>query len=471
MSRPRIAIIGAGYSGLTAARELLRAGIRPVIYEAGSRAGGLASALPFGWTQIERFYHHWFNCDEDILGLVRELGLGQDLISRPTTTSTFLQGGLHRLSSPGDLLRFRPLRLRDRLRMARLVLQGRTVWDHRKLEGISARSWITRMAGRGVYDVVWKPLFEGKFGPYADEISAVWFWSKLQSRGRSRSKGGREELVYLRGGFQRLTDALVQAVRDGGGRIELGACVEQIARAGGAWQVRTNEGDEAFDHVIVTAPTPVAVKMIDDLPEAYRRQSRAIPYLGVTELMLVLNRPLTQAYWINMNEPGSPFVGLIEHTNFIPPADYDGHHIAYLTRYRHRDDETAGMGTQALMDQWQPWVQRVVPDFEESWLQTVLSFKSEYAQPVVRAGCEKQILPIETPLPGIWHCSMAQVYPQDRGTNFAVRFGRIAAHRVLDAVTRPEPARRVIRVPWSELGPRDASPLNPLPGLEGPAPA
>lgn len=355
--------------------------------------------------------------------------------------------------------------------MARLVLQARTVWDHRKLEGITAKSWITRLAGERVYDVVWRPLFEGKFGPYADEISAVWFWSKLQSRGRSRSRDGREELVYLRGGFQRLTDALVQAVRQGGGRVELGARVERVGRGNGTWHVRTAKGDETFDHVIVTAPTPLAVKMLDDLPETHRQRARAIPYLGVTELMLVMNRPLTQAYWINMNEPGSPFVGLIEHTNFVSPADYEGHHIVYLTRYRDHDDETVRMGTQALMDQWQPWVQRLVPDFEESWLHTVLSFKSAYAQPVVRAGCEGQILPFETPLPGIWMCSMAQVYPQDRGTNYAVRFGRIAAHRVLDAVTRPAPVRRVIRMPWSELASHDGKKLTNLPGLEGPAPA
>jgi protoporphyrinogen oxidase len=278
MAGTGIAIIGTGYSGLSAAYELVRHGQRPVVFESGRVAGGLAECFRFAGTHLEKYYHHWFNHDEDMLRLVRELGLAKHLVRRQTTTSTYYDGKIYRLSSPTDLMRFRPLSMTDRLRLGRMVMRGRRIRDYHVLEGITARRWITETAGQTVYDVVWRPLLEGKFGRHADEISAVWFWSKLRTRGRSRSRRLAEELLYIDGGMQRVTTAMVDVVRTGGGQIRLGCPVKTVRRVDGEWEILTATGAERFAKVLVTAPTPIAMSLLEEMPDAVRRRSESIPY-------------------------------------------------------------------------------------------------------------------------------------------------------------------------------------------------
>ncbi|MBN1345549.1 MAG: NAD(P)/FAD-dependent oxidoreductase [Phycisphaerae bacterium] len=471
MPDSRVAIIGGGYSGLAAAYELAKNGLTPIVFEAGRAPGGLAGSVRLGNTHIERYYHHWFTHDDHVLDLVKELGLQRHLVVHETNTSNYHDNQVYRLSSPLDVLRFGPLRLSDRMRLGRMALKGRSVRDYRRLEGKTARKWITEMAGPTVYDVVWRPLFEGKFGPYADEVSAVWFWSKLQTRGRSRSKRQREQLAYLDGGFQRLTDALVGAVISRGGQVRVSCPVSEIRRRHGQWEVVSEGGCESFDQILVTTPTPIAAEIIPDLPEAYRHRTRAIPYLGVTELMLVLNRRLSPTYWLNVNDPGYPFIGVIEHTNFQPPEAYGGRHVVYLTKYRDAGHEAATMDQASLIKTWLSQVQRMFPTFEESWVRHAQVWKDAYAQPVVRAGCESQIPPAETPLPGIWMCSMAQVYPEDRGTNYAIQQGRRTARGVLEAIERPERRPQAVRIACTTPIEQAAGPAEPIPAFRGLSPA
>jgi len=471
VSETRTAIIGAGYSGLSAGYELARQGIPCTLFESAAMAGGLASCFRLGNSWIERFYHHWFNHDCDVLNLIDDLGLRRHLIRRETTTSSFYANKIYRLSSPADVLRFKPLSLPDRIRLGRMALRAKGINDHRPLEGQTAHEWITQHSSAAVYDTVWRPLFEGKFGHYADRVSAVWFWSKLRTRGQSRSRRRHEELLYLDGGLQRLTRAMSAAIAQGGGDIRLRSPVRKIRRVNGAWEVDTHKGSETFDRVLLTTPVPVTLDLLDDLPESYRRRARAIPYLGVTALVLVLNRPLSDAYWINVNDQSYPFVGIIEHTNFQSPEAYDGRHIVYLTKYRDETHETCGMGTTQIFDRWKVHLQRMFPSFEESWVELALSWHSPHAQPVVLAGNESHILPPETPLPGIWTCSMAQVYPEDRGTNYAVKMGQNTAQRMVAATAVKTAPRRIVRVRWPSPVKGNTGEIEPAAALQGLAPA
>lgn len=471
MSTRRVAIIGGGYSGLSAGLDLARNGVRPTIYEAARVAGGLAACVKLGDTSIEKFYHHWFNHDRDIIDLARELGLGKHLVRRATVTSTFRDDRVYRLSSPVDLMRFKPLSVIDRLRFGRMVLRSRAVKDYRKLYGVTARQWIIDTAGPAVYDVVWRPLFEGKFGKYADRISAVWFWSKLQTRGRSRSAKQSEELLYLDGGFERLTRAMTDDIVGNGGRIQLGCPVRKIRRTDGAWEVLTDDGAQSFDQILLTTPTPISMKLLDDFPDTYRARAGAIPYLGVTALMLVMNRPLSQTYWLNVNDTSYPFVGVIEHTNMQPPEAYGGRHIAYVTKYRDDSHETVGMGSQALLELWQGHLQRMFPEFETSCVDLAMSWRNSHAQPVILAGSEDRILPAATPLPDVWICNMAQIFPEDRGTNYAVRLGRRTAKQMLEAPSRHARRHQIVRVTRPEESRPDVPAIQPAAAYDNLYPA
>ena len=346
VSRPHVAVIGGGFCGLAAAYELGRRGVRATVLERDAEVGGLAGSFPAGGARLEKFYHHWFTNDVHVMNLIAELGQSDQVLTRPTRTGTYYAHDFFKLSTPLDLLRFSPLPFFDRLRLGLLALRARRVKDWRALEEHTAADWLREMGGERVYRVVWAPLLQGKFGDLAEEVAAVWFWNKLKLRG---GRGGEERLAYYRGGFAALADALTRAIRDQGGEIRTGAPVNGLrVRDGRVTGVITPEATLAADAVVATPALPVVADLV--APHAsgeYVDGLRRIRYLANICVVLELDRSLSDIYWLNVNDPGFPFVGVIEHTNFEPASTYAGRHIVYLSRYlpegdalwRMRDEE------------------------------------------------------------------------------------------------------------------------------------
>ena len=212
-SRPHVVVIGAGFCGLAAAYELGLLGIRATVLERDTDIGGLAGSFVAGGTRLEKFYHHWFTSDVHVMRLIAELDMSHRILERPTRTGAYYAHNFFKLSTPADLLRFRPLPFPDRIRLGLLALRARRVRNWRRLEDITAADWLRRLGGERVYRVVWEPLLRGKFGDLAEEVAAVWFWNKLKLRGSSRGRKGEERLVYFQGGFAAFADALADAIR------------------------------------------------------------------------------------------------------------------------------------------------------------------------------------------------------------------------------------------------------------------
>src|SRR5215469_794624 len=215
----RVAIVGGGFTALAAAYELARGGVAVTILEAEPEIAGLAAAFDVGGSKLERFYHHWFTNDVDVMQLIEDLGLSDRVVINPTNTGVYYSNNIFRLSKPLDLLRFTPLKFADRVRLGLLALRARQIKNWRELEHKTAAQWLKELGGESVFQVVWEPLLKGKFGPAAEQISAVWFWNKLKLRGGSRGKGGEERLAYFRGGFVALANELAARIRTYGGRI------------------------------------------------------------------------------------------------------------------------------------------------------------------------------------------------------------------------------------------------------------
>jgi protoporphyrinogen oxidase len=421
-----VAIIGAGYTGLAAAWELTRAGHKVTVYEADEDIGGLAGTFSIGDARLEKFYHHWFTNDVHIMELIQELGCTDQVLYRESNTGNYYANQIFRLSTPLDVLRYKPLSFINRVRLGLIVLQARMVRDWRKLEAVTAADWIRAKAGDTVFEKVWWPLLQGKFGSYADKVSAVWFWKKLVLRGGSRGKGGSEILAYYRGGFAALAQRLAEEIRQQGGEIKLGVPVTSLTSDGQrVTGVVTPRGSSAADIVINTTALPIAAEIFRSvLPEDYLQQLGQIDYLGNVCLTLVLERSLSDTYWINVTDPGFPFVGIIEHTNFEPTSSYGGKHIVYLSKYLPTDDKLYSMSDQEVFDFSLPHISAMFPDFDENWVCSWHVYRAQYSQPIVGKHYSKLIPDQQTPLRNLYLATMAQIYPEDRGTNYAIREGR-----------------------------------------------
>ncbi|HEX7173252.1 MAG TPA: FAD-dependent oxidoreductase, partial [Candidatus Limnocylindria bacterium] len=329
--RRTTAVLGAGALGLTAALRLASRGDRVTVIEREALPGGLAAGFeiePGTW--VEKFYHHLFRSDTRAVAMIRELGLADRLEWSTPITATFRDGQAHQLDSPASLLRFSPLPLVDRLRMGAALAVLKAMPDPRLLEGRTAQAWIRRWMGVSADEVVWGPLLRGKFGDAAGEITMPWFWARVHDRSRA--------LGYLRGGFQQLYDRMADGVRRAGGETTFGSAVVAVRTVGGAFDVETDAGVERFDRVVSTLATRLTARLVPELPDAWRARHEWGRAYGAHCLVLALDRPLTGTYWLNLNDPGFPFMALVEHTNYLPASDYGGRHLVYLGNYRPMDD-------------------------------------------------------------------------------------------------------------------------------------
>ena len=432
--RPHAIIIGGGFTGLAAAWELVQRGVRVTVCEADEEVGGLAGSFPVGDTRLEKFYHHWFTSDTDVVELARELGRADQILHRPTRTGMYFAHRFYRLSRPLDVLRFTPLSMIGRLRLGLLALRARRVRDWRELEQLTAEEWLVRLGGREVYQVVWRPLLEGKFGAHARDISAVWFWNKLKLRGGSRGRQGEEVLAYYKGGFAALAAQLAGEICRRGGMIRVESPVSGLVmRNGQVAGVRTVHGPLVADAVLATPALPIVADLVEPHAEPeYVSALRRIPYLANVCVVLELDRSLSDTYWLNVNDPGFPFVGIIEHTNFEPAESYAGRRLVYLSKYLPETDELYRMADDELVRFSLGHLQRMFPALAADWVLDAHVWRARYAQPIVVRRYGALIPKVETPLPGLYLSSMAQVYPEDRGTNYAIRDGRAAGRLIAE---------------------------------------
>ena len=427
-------IVGGGFTGLAAAHILAKRGRKVRVLEATDTPGGLAGTFEFSdGVRLEKFYHHWFNNDVYVPELVRELGHCRDIVTMPSSIGMYYNGKLWRLSSPLDLLRFTALPLIDRLRLGILVFQVRRVKDWKTIEHMSIREWLEPIVGENVYRVVWEPLIAAKFSIYADIISAVWFWKKLVLRGGSRGKGGREELAYFTGGFGRLAELMVGAIRSHGGEVGFDQPVTGLRVQGSeVWAVKTPFGDVAGEQFLFTPAFPIIADIFSGSADpAWIARLRRVRYLGNMCLVLRLSRSLSDTYWLNVNDPGFPFVAVIEHTNFDSPVHYKGSHIVFLSRYLAVEDPVWNYSGEEYLNFAVEHLQRMFPEMERSWVLDYRVWRAEYAQPVTERDFSDYLPGYETPYVNAFISTMAQIYPEDRGTNYAIREGRSAAERML----------------------------------------
>lgn len=414
----RNGVLGGGALGLTAALRLAQRGEDVVLIEREPEPGGLAAGFPLGPSYLEKFYHHLFRSDRAASALIAELGLGDKLVWPRPRTSTLIGGERYQLDSAGSLLRFSPLPMVDRLRLGAALAYLRVEPNYHRLEHTTADRWIRHWMGPRVYDTVWRPLLQSKFGDRYAEIAMSWFWARVHLRSSS--------LGYLRGGFQQLYNALVTELERLGAEVLFRTEVKEIHRGEhGKICVRTSDRTFELDRVISTLPTRLTVNLTPELQGAFADRYGQLESYGAQCVVLTLDRPLTDAYWLNINDPGYPFMALVEHTNYMPPEDYGGRHILYLGNYLPMSHSLWKKSEEEVLAEFVPALGRINPDFHESWIREHRLFRAPFAQPIVTVGYPGRLPPHESPVPNLYLANMSQVYPQDRGQNYSIAMANL----------------------------------------------
>ncbi len=426
----KIAIIGAGYGGMAAAYDLKKAGHDVTIFESTDYVGGLASGFKephWNWS-VEKFYHHWFQSDSEMLGLIRELGWEDKVrFPRPQTVMLY-KNKWYPFDSIFKMALFPGLGWGiNKIRFGFVGLFLRLTNNWRALEKVTADAWMMKWAGKTVYEQMWKPLLIGKFGPYYKDVNMAWMWARIKAR--------TTRLGTFEGGFQKFADLFAEKLRESGVGIRLGVKVDSIKQEQAGLSIRSDGKSESFDKVLVTTSPNLMAKLCPDLPEKYLEGLLELKSMGAVVMTLALKQPLSKDgyYWFNVpKDEGYPFLALVEHTNFVPKEKFGGDHIVYAGDYLELGHEYFSMSDDELLERFIPAFQKFNPEFSREWVRKIWVSKTNYAQPVPLVNHSKNVPAIQTPIEGLFFASMSQVYPWDRGTNFAVEIGRRAARMIIE---------------------------------------
>ena len=419
-----IAIIGAGFTGLTAAYELQKFNFDITIYEKEAEPGGLAIGYKkeeWDWA-LEKHYHHIFTSDTAI----RELGksIGVDFRFYRPNTSSLVDGVIYQLDSPFKVMEFPKLSIADRLRMGMVLAYLRYIGDWKDLEQYKAHEWLMQRMGKKAYKTLWEPLMISKFGPYYRDISLSWFWARVKARS--------PQLGYPDGGFQNMVEVLADKIEERGGVIRYNTPTHKLAQKGNKTVVKINGEQYEYDAVIVTVPNILFSKMTPDLPDSYHEKLLSFEGIGAVNMVLELDKPFFESdvYWLSICEKNYPFLAVVEHTNLIDKSHYNNTHIVYIGNYLPHNHEYFSKSPEELLEIYDPFLKKLNPAYRTT-IKDKTVFKVPFAQPIVTKQFSKKIMPFDTPLENIYLANMQQVYPWDRGTNFAVDTGvKIARHIV-----------------------------------------
>lgn len=416
----KIGIIGAGFTGLAAAYYLSKEGHTVSVFEKDEKPGGLAVGYQekgWDWT-LEHHYHHWFTNDKSVLGLAA--AIDHKVLSPRPKTSNFVKDKMYQLDSPTAVLKFPLLNIAERIRMGTALasLRYNPVW--KPLEKFKAEPYLKKTMGKKAYDMLWKPLMVNKLGKYAPDVSLAWFWARVYKRTPS--------LAYPEGGFLSFARHLQKVIEKQKGTFYYKTEVLELSENDnpvitfkkGSEKQRT----EMFDRVIVTTPSTMFIKFTPSLPESYRDRAKKRISIAAVNMILRLRKTfLTDGtYWLSMSELKSPILAIVEHTNYMERKHYDDEHIVYVGNYMERSDPRFSMTDEELFKLYDPWLTKINPDYKSALIDYKV-FRAPFAQPIIFPNYSKDIPPFNTPLKHVYLANIEQVYPWDRGTNYAVELG------------------------------------------------
>ena len=403
----KIAIIGAGIAGLTAAHDLLKKGHQVTIFEGADHVGGLASGFKqpnWNWS-VEHFYHHWFQSDSNMLNLIRELGWSDKVIFPKPKTVMYHQGKFYPFDSIPAALLYPGLGWGiNKIRFGLVGLFLRLTNNWKPFEQHTVEDWMRKYAGKKVYEEMWEPMLVGKFGEhYAHEVNMAWMWARLKSR--------TTRLGTFEGGFQAFCDLFAQNLRDRGAEIRLNSPIQMIKpSANHTLDVHCADEILTYDQCLVTTSPGLMSKVAPDLPQTYLEGLLNLKSIGAVVLILSLKHQLSEKgyYWFNLpKKAGFPFLALVEHTNFLSPEYFGGEHILYCGDYLETDHENFSLSKEELVQKFIPSLKHINPSFSEDWIIQTWLHRTKYAQPVPLMNHSKNIPDIKTPIPGLFFASMS----------------------------------------------------------------
>jgi protoporphyrinogen oxidase len=440
-------IIGGGMLGMVLALRLAQRGQRVTLLEGANELGGLASAWKLGDVTWDRHYHVTLLSDRYLRNLLEQLGLESEIRWVQTRTGFYTDGRLYSMSNSLEFLRFPPLNLRDKLRLALTILYASRIKDWKHLEKIKVVDWLIRWSGMRTTKKIWLPLLRAKLGQNYEKTSAAFIWATIARMYAARRSGLKKEMFgYVPGGYARILQRLGETLQRAGVTVRLNHRVRRVTRAESASVdvAFTHGGRESFDRAVLTVPAPLVADLCPQLTEEERSRARSIEYQGILCASLLLRKPLAGFYVTNITDSWAPFTAVIEMSALVDRREFAGHSLVYLPKYVPSDDPAFGASDEELRSSFLAALARMYPNFDAD---EVLAFqvsrvRQVFALPTL--GYSERVPGINTSQPGIHVVSSAQILNGTLNVNETIQLAEQALPQLLSSQVRSgalEPVR------------------------------
>jgi protoporphyrinogen oxidase len=435
MKREKLAVVGGGVSGISAALELAKSGKFEVsLFEKEAALGGLWA--PTAWDDLvcDKFYHVVLPGDGNTLAFLSGLGLGSEVEGRPAKAGFYGRGRIVPFSGALDLIRFPFL---DPFEKARLVLGVRRVARGRAAsgEGLSAPDWLRRVFGESVAARFWEPLLRSKLGGAGGRTPAAFMEATIRRLYGARvGAGKRERMAFVRGGAAAVVRAAGQLLVRTGVDVRTAEPVSAVSIGEGGFELALPRGPERFHKVVLGVPGPEALRLLWPVAAGPAWDGLRREYLGVVCVLAVLGRSLSPYYVLNLLDPSLPFTGIIESTNVIGTENAAGRSLVYLPKYLSRDDPAAGNTPAEIEKSFLEALKKIFPALTDRDIVHVRTFREPYIQPLPGFGPLPPDFGPTTPVPGLFLAGSAALDGSMANNEAALGTAKRAAAAALASV-------------------------------------
>ncbi|WP_406018221.1 FAD-dependent oxidoreductase [Succinivibrio sp.] len=407
----KICIIGGGIMGMTTALKLSsNKSISVTLIEKDPELGGMGRSFRLNsGAYADCFYHYFCQSDKRLYKLIDELDLTEKLSFTKLETGLLSVDGTKTLIQPMDsclnLLTLKHIPLVDRMRfMLHVFYITRLSSDHVD-DLVTAKSHYQKWEGERAYNFFWKYLMDKKFRKYAAEISCAWLNNRIVRALSNKNFLGNTYYGRLNGGIHSLISKLEEKLIEQGVKIIKGNPVSSVSLSDKAFTVTVNNLSENFDKVVSTIPLPCIRKIVKDKRFENAEQYQ-ISNIGCVCLCYVLNKPLTEYFWLNTDVKEWAIPGIVDFSRFKNTNS----NLIYMPLYLPHDHELWQKSDDELIALGRSYLSQI----SECEISEGYAHRYEYAQPIFTTRTFSKIRNVKSPTPGLFCADTTFSYPNDR---------------------------------------------------------
>ena len=346
----KVAVIGAGPAGITAAYELAKRGIAVDVFEAGPDVGGLAKTIELWGQRVDIGPHRFFSKDARVNRLWLEVvGRDYQMVNRLTRifyNNKFFYYPLKPFNALSNLGPFAALRC--------VLSYAKQRYGARTNDG-SFEDWVVNAFGRRLFEIFFKTYSEKLWGITCKELDADFAAQRIKKlslyeavkNAFQPSKGGEHKTLVDRFAYPKLGSGVVYErmadyVRKAGSRVLARTPVERVLSDGGAVTgVQLQSGESlAYDHVISTMPLTLMVNRLPGVPEEIKQHAAALKFRNTIIVFLRVDAAgLFPDNWLYIHSPELLTGRITNFRNWSPELyGHDRHSILALEYWCNEDD-------------------------------------------------------------------------------------------------------------------------------------